>query len=110
MSTIFTTSIQNKLWIEPSDTLEDLVCMLRDVADSLECMFEDGVKLDSQSNVEDDYLVFVTNDISVANKYFMELDEEDSESEEDDSQEELSVNSDFDCEDELSLDLEDEPL
>ena len=96
MSTIFTTSIQNKLWTEPLDTLEDMVCMLRDMADALECMSEDGIKLDPRNNVEDEYLGLVTNNPSVAGKYFMEPDEE--EDEEDELQEELSIDLDADFE------------
>src|SRR6476620_5267416 len=83
----YVTLWRNKWLTASASTIDDMIAALRDAADTLAAMQRDGVTLESDQSVGDDYAHLVTTDPEIAKKYDM-VDESEfwSEVEEDDDQ------------------------
>jgi len=67
----YVTTWRNKWLTSEAKSLEDMIDRLRSAADQLEQMRKDGVVLDDDGGVGDDYARLVTTDPKVAEKYGM---------------------------------------
>ncbi len=67
----YVTLWRNKWQTAEAKSLEDMISMLRGAADGLEEMRKDGVVLDGDTGVGEDYAHLITNDEAVAQKYGM---------------------------------------
>jgi hypothetical protein len=71
----FTTFWRNKWLTSEAKTIEDMVDSLRAAADSLEQMAKDGIVLEDDGAVADDYATLVTTNSAIAAKYGLDLEE-----------------------------------
>ena len=69
--TRYVTLWRNKWLTSDAKTLDEMIASLRDAADTLEAMRQDGVVLADHGGVGDDYASLVTTDPEVAKKYDM---------------------------------------
>ena len=67
--TRYVTTWRNKWLTAEAKSIDDMISMLRAAADQLDQMRKDGVVLDEDSGVGDDYAHLVTTDAKVAEKY-----------------------------------------
>ncbi len=67
----YVTLWRNKWLTSEAKTIEDMVGLLRNAADTLEAMRHDGVALEDDGAAGDDYAHLVTTDPAVAKKYDM---------------------------------------
>jgi hypothetical protein len=65
----YVTIWRNKRLTAEAKSIEDMIRMLRSAADHLDQMRKDGVVLDDDGGVADDYARLVTTDPAVAEKY-----------------------------------------
>jgi hypothetical protein len=86
----YVTTWRNKWLTAEAKSIEDMIGMLRSAADHLDQMREDGVVLDDDGGIGDDYAHLVTMDPKVAEKYglvdeseYWNVDEEDEDEEPD---------------------------
>ncbi len=86
----YVTTWRNKWVIAEAKSIEDMISMLRAAADQLDQMRKDGIVLDDNGRIRDDYADLVTTDGKVAEKYGL-VDESDywgNEDEDQDSEDE----------------------
>ena len=67
---------RNKFLTTEAKSIEDMISLLRATAEQLDQMRRDGVVLDANDGVGDDYAHLVTTDAKVAEKYGL-IDESD---------------------------------
>lgn len=60
---------RNKWITSDAKTIDDMIKMLRESADYLEAMKNDGVTLSENSGIVDDYADLITTDKAIAEKY-----------------------------------------
>src|SRR4051812_29603986 len=75
----YTLTWRNKFLTTQATTIGDMAQALEDAAQELRGMERDGVALDPESGVENDYCLLVTKDPEVARKYDFEEADVDSE-------------------------------
>jgi hypothetical protein len=75
---IFETLWRNKWITANAKTIDDFITTFESLADMFKEWKEAGIKLETDSGIEDDYATFLTKDPVVASKYNFDLrDEED---------------------------------
>lgn len=84
----YVTTWRNKWLTAEAKTIEDMIGLLRAGADHLDQMRRDGVVLEDETGIGDDYAHLVTNDPKIAEKYGMVDEFEYWGADEDDDQEE----------------------
>jgi hypothetical protein len=67
----FVTVWRNKWLTADAKSIDEMIASLKDAAETLEAMRRDGVTLDDNGGVRDDYVRLVTTDPEVAKKYDM---------------------------------------
>jgi hypothetical protein len=72
----YATLWRNKWLTAEAKSLDDMIAALRQAAAELEAMRRDGIVLDPESGVGDDYADLITTDPEVARKYDMQPEEE----------------------------------
>jgi len=71
----FRTTWRNKWLTDGAETIADMIAALREAADRLEAMQNDGVEAEC-SSAPDDYIFLETSDPAVAEKHGLELEQE----------------------------------
>ena len=82
-TTVYQTIWRNKFLTSEAETMEEMGKILIDAGKTILEMHADGVELQDEDTLADDYAFFTTTDPIVAEKYGMEEDEEWDEDEED---------------------------
>lgn len=65
----FVTTWRNKWVTSEAKSIQDMVSLLRSAADHLELMRNDGVFLEADHGIDNDYALLVTTDAKIAEKY-----------------------------------------
>ena len=78
----YTTIWRNKWLTANATSIPEMVAMLRAAANDLEQMHMDGIYLQNEDSLGDDYAFLATQDPELAKKYDLQLDEWDEDEEE----------------------------